>query len=441
MQEKINLIYEAGILTNILYKNANRTGIFCVAYNLFNEMIKMPNLNITLHCDINQYDDLKKVIEIYYPNCNFNILTPIPHNKILLNYCNMKKIKARLKKENKIFKKNILQLLLIPYSCIYKLISFFCKNNIDASKYDVYFSPYKEPPQYIDKEKNINKYVLLHDVIPLVFPEMTKGANSTKGWFRKISDSITSSNYYFANSEYTKRDFIKHFSNIDQNKFYTTLLACNENFYPRNNEEIIKAKNKYNIPIDKKYLFSLCSIDPRKNLIRILKTYSEFINKHNIDDLYFVIGGGHYETFIDEFEKEVNNIKIDKGKILEIGYVDDEDLPALYSGAEWFVYTSMYEGFGLPPLEAMSCGCPVITSNNTSLPEVVGDAGIMIDWDSDEQHIQAYEQYYFNNELREKNRKKGLDRAKQFSWEKCATEILNTIRKNYAENISNNNGL
>ena len=89
----------------------------------------------------------------------------------------------------------------------------------------------------------------------------------------------------------------------------------------------------------------------------------------------------------------------------------------------------MYEGFGLPPLEAMSCGCPVITSNNSSLPEVVGDAGIMIDWDSDEQHIKAYENYYFNKELREQNRQKGLERAKQFSWSKCANEILDVIRK------------
>ena len=101
----------------------------------------------------------------------------------------------------------------------------------------------------------------------------------------------------------------------------------------------------------------------------------------------------------------------------------------MYSGAEWFTYTSQYEGFGLPPLEAMSCGCPVITSNNSSLPEVVGDAGIMIDWDSDEQHIEAYEKYYFNRELRAEFAQKGLERAKQFSWEKCV-DVMVTIFKN-----------
>ena len=104
-------------------------------------------------------------------------------------------------------------------------------------------------------------------------------------------------------------------------------------------------------------------------------------------------------------------------------------MPILYSNAEWFVYTSQYEGFGLPPLEAMQCGCPVITSNCSSLPEVVGDAAIMIDWNSDEQHIEAYEQYYFNENLRKENSLKGLKRAKLFSWEKTASKMIDVIKK------------
>lgn len=143
--------------------------------------------------------------------------------------------------------------------------------------------------------------------------------------------------------------------------------------------------------------------------------------------MVFVLGGGHWNYFIEKLEQEIKNLSDCRDKIIKIGYVDDEDLPALYSGAEWFTYTSMYEGFGLPPLEAMSCGCSVITSNNSSLPEVVGNAAIMIDWDSDEQHIQAYEKYYFDNGLRMLNRTKGLERAKQFSWEKCTNEILEVM--------------
>jgi glycosyltransferase involved in cell wall biosynthesis len=94
------------------------------------------------------------------------------------------------------------------------------------------------------------------------------------------------------------------------------------------------------------------------------------------------------------------------------------------------VYTSQYEGFGLPPLEAMKCGCPVITSNNSSLPEVVGDAGQMINWDNDEQHIVAYEKYYFDKKYCDEMAKKGLERSKQFLWQKAIDIIINTTKKN-----------
>ena len=162
-------------------------------------------------------------------------------------------------------------------------------------------------------------------------------------------------------------------------------------------------------------------------LIRSVKTFIEFIKKNNIDDLVYVLGGGAWAGFIEKLEKEVPDYQNYSDKIIRAGYVADEDLETLYSGAEFFVYTSQYEGFGMPPLEAMKCGCPVITSNNSSLPEVVGDAGIMIDWDSDEQHIAAYEKYYFDKKYRDSMAKKGLERSKQFSWDKTVDVILDKI--------------
>ena len=217
---------------------------------------------------------------------------------------------------------------------------------------------------------------------------------------------------------------------INSKHIKTTLLACDERFKPVQLNIVERMKQKYNIPVGAKYIFSLCTLEPRKNLERVVKTFIRFIQKNNINDMYFVLGGGHWEEFIGKLEQEIENLGDYKDKLIKAGYIADEDLPSLYSGAEWFVYTSMYEGFGLPPLEAMSCGCPVITSNNTSLPEVVGDAGIMIDYDSDEQHIEAYEKYYFNPEIREEYRQKGLERAKLFSWKKCADQMLEVIKNN-----------
>jgi glycosyltransferase involved in cell wall biosynthesis len=276
---------------------------------------------------------------------------------------------------------------------------------------------------------DIQKYTILYDTIPVLLPQYHPDSKS-KSWFQVLVETLNGEDYYFAISDSARNDFLKFFPQIDANKCKTTLLACDEKFVHCNSEQIAKTKVKYNIPSDKKYVFSLCTLEPRKNLIRAVKTFVEFISKNKIEDMVFVLGGGQWKMFIGALEKEVPNWEQYSDKILKIGYVDDEDLAPLYSGAEWFVYTSMYEGFGLPPLEAMSCGCPVITSNNSSLPEVVGNAGIMIDWDNDEQHIEAYEKYYFNPTLRKENSQKGLERAKQFSWEKCANEMVDTIVQN-----------
>ena len=177
-------------------------------------------------------------------------------------------------------------------------------------------------------------------------------------------------------------------------------------------------------------MFSLCSLEPRKNLIRSVRTFIEFIKKNNIDDMVFILGGGHWDQFIGKLESEIKDLGKYKDKIIRAGYIDDEDLAPLYSGAMFFVYTSQYEGFGLPPLEAMACGTPVITSNNSSLPEVVGDSALTIDWDSDEQHIAAYEKYYFDEDFRQKMAQLGQKHAKQFSWEKTVQIMIKEFMKN-----------
>ena len=172
-------------------------------------------------------------------------------------------------------------------------------------------------------------------------------------------------------------------------------------------------KNKYGIPADKSYVFVIGAQDPRKNAARIIRSFIAFKEKNKIDDLILVVSGCHENK--------------DDGTVLYRSYIDGKDLPLLYSNAEWFVFTSQYEGFGLPPLEAMQCGCPVIASNNSSIPEVVGDAGLLIDWNSDEQHIDAFEKYYFDEKLRNENRNKGLNRAGLLSWEKTVETMMLTM--------------
>ncbi len=304
--------------------------------------------------------------------------------------------------------------------------------------YDVYFSPFAPLPECVDKDEHIKKCVMVHDLIPLLYPERMSEFSITH--MQKMIVSIKNDYLVMVNSENTKRDLIRFAAQVTPKNIAVTQLACGNNYVPCT-DRIEEVKRKYKIPNDKKYVFSLCTLDPRKNLLRVAKTFLAFVKENEISDMIFVLGGGYWDAFRNEFEEKIGEDSQVKDLISYIGYVDDEDLNVLYSNAMWFVYTSQYEGFGMPPLEAMSCGCPVITSNNSSLPEVVGDAGIMIDWDSDEAHIDSYKKLYFDANLREEYAKKGLERAAQFSWEHCAQviteKIEDALQKKQAISIDN----
>jgi len=278
----------------------------------------------------------------------------------------------------------------------------------------------------VNAKKN---YLMLYDMIPMLLPQY-----KNTSWMEDILNFIKNhaddrSWRYFAISQNTKKDFLKHIPGLPEESITVIPLAADGKFYRENNiSKISGTKAKYGIPADKKYILSLCSIVPHKNILMACKAFCAFIKKHGIKDLVFVLAGGANDKFKAVLQHEFTGME-GSGSIIFTGYTEDCDMAALYSGAEWFVYTSQYEGFGLPPLEAMQCGTPVITSNNSSLPEVAGDAGIMVDYDSLEQHIKAYGDYYFNEDLRKQNAAKGIERAKQFSWEKAADIILQEFRK------------
>ncbi|WP_455145982.1 glycosyltransferase family 4 protein [Brachyspira pilosicoli] len=290
----------------------------------------------------------------------------------------------------------------------------------------MFLSTFLELPDFIKEIKHIDRYTILHDIIPVLFPQYYP-SYTKDSWHSKLMRYVSNTDdYFFSVSNSTKNDVIKHISNVKPNNISVIHIACDDNFSNfipvKDKKEIF---NKYNIPLNKKYVFTLCTREPRKNLIRIIKTFNDFLEKNNINDIILILGGSAWEHYLEEFNTKIEAYK---SKILITGYIDDEDLPYIYKYSQWFIYTSEYEGFGLPPLEAMSLGCPVITSNNSSLPEVVGDAGIMIDWNSDEQHIEAYEKYYFDEEYRKEMSKKALEHSKIFSWEKSVDKMIDIMK-------------
>jgi glycosyltransferase involved in cell wall biosynthesis len=182
---------------------------------------------------------------------------------------------------------------------------------------------------------------------------------------------------------------------------------------------------KYNLP--ERFLLYVGTIEPRKNLERLIEAYYLYKGEEPNSELKLVLAGGKgwlYEGILTR----VQELHLEKD-IVFTGYVDGEDLPFLYNMAVAFIYPSLYEGFGLPPLEAMSCGTPVISSNTSSIPEVVGEAGILVDPYQVNDLAAAIYKVAGSVSLQNELSQKGLERAQLFSWKKCAEETLQVYRE------------
>lgn len=216
---------------------------------------------------------------------------------------------------------------------------------------------------------------------------------------------------------------------LEPEKVSVVYLAAGDHFYQCNDSrQINQVRIKYNIPLESDYFLALSTLQPRKNFERIIISFIEMIKAQHVKDLSLVLVGADGWDY-ERIYKEIKGAGEFADKIIVTGYVPDEDLAPLYSGAMAFIYPSLYEGFGLPPLEAMQCGTPVISSNNSSLPEVVGDAAITINPNDGEALCQAMLNLYNSSELRAKLSAASIERAKCFSWDIATNETVAAYRK------------
>lgn len=265
--------------------------------------------------------------------------------------------------------------------------------------------------------------VTIHDLISVFF------GHNIPFWSRQYFAKWMPFTYRFADhliavSEHTKKDAIKVLG-IPENKITVIHEAADERYKviddPKAHHRI---REKYKLG-DKPIILHIGTLEPRKNLSFLIKSFS-IAKKDGLDASLVITGkkGWYYEglfTLVDELELQDN--------VIFTGYVDDEDIPTLYNVAAVFTFPSQYEGFGLPPLEAMASGTPVISSNTSSMPEVVGDAGILLPPKNEAKWAEAMTQVISDKKLQQSMRAKGLEQAKKFSWEKCARETIAVYEK------------
>lgn len=277
------------------------------------------------------------------------------------------------------------------------------------------------PKNVIPLYTGCTNYVVIHD-LAYFLPELDAYPWLDTMYMRTfLPRSARRADGVFAVSENTKRDVVR-FTGCDPAKITVTYEAADPAYAPvRDPQRLRIVRGKYNLPAS--FVLYTGSLSPRKNLVRLLKAFARICGElpHRL-----VLTGS--KSWKDRAVYEMVDTLQLRSRIAQVGYVEEEDMPALYTLAGAYVYPSLYEGFGLPLLEAMQCGCPVVASNASSVPEVAGDAAILVDPCDVEAMADAIKEVLTDPSRRKTLVAAGFHRASLFSWRRCAETMLTVVR-------------
>lgn len=278
----------------------------------------------------------------------------------------------------------------------------------------------------------------LHDIIYLESISIFKKAGT---WYQKFGNMyrryvvpkvVKKSKKIITVSKFEKNRINNffNFKNNDKNKIEAVYNGVGEHFKKIDDKKILnEVKNKYKLPDE--FMFFLGNTDPKKNTKGLLTAYSNLLKEKNINIPLVMLDYDKSELL--KLLTEINHKDLINNIILT-GYVVNSDLPAIYNLCKIFLYPSLRESFGIPMLEAMACGTPVITSNTSSMPEIAGDAALIIDPFKPDEITDAIEKLYSDKKLREKMIVKGYKQAAKFTWKAMAENVLKLYNKIYSDN-------
>lgn len=265
--------------------------------------------------------------------------------------------------------------------------------------------------------------ITVHDLAFLHWPHFV--TKDSAAYYGQIDRAIRHARHIIVPSEHTKRDLIGQLG-APENKVSVIYEAADPHFQPLPIEATrAEVVQKYKIPPN--YILFVSTIEPRKNVAGLLTAFQHLREKYTTPDVGLVLAGSQGWLYEETLEM-VDKLNLRQYTFF-LGRVSDEELRKLYVAARCHVHPAHYEGFGLPPLEAMACGTPTIVSNSSSLPEVVGDAALLVSPQDPEEIAVAMHRLLSDNTLHAELREKGLRRAKCFSWESAARSTMEVYRK------------
>jgi glycosyltransferase involved in cell wall biosynthesis len=287
-------------------------------------------------------------------------------------------------------------------------------------KCDIFFAPTSYIIPALHKPKKLKVVMTVHDLVAFLFSDKhnKKAVLTEKATIKK---ALKKAAKVLAVSKNTQNDLMKRFK-VSNDLIDIVPNAASDIFEPIPREIYEHFVMQKDIP--EKFIFTAGTLEPRKNFPVLFKAFAKVLKE--FPDYELLVAGKKGWMFREIFETQAK-LGLD-GKVKFLDYVPERDLVYLYNLATLFVYPSLYEGFGIPPLEAMKCGCPVVTSNISSLPEVVGDAAIKIDPNDNEALADAMISILRNDALRKDLIKKGFKQSKKYSWKLSARKFLDIIK-------------
>ncbi len=289
--------------------------------------------------------------------------------------------------------------------------------------FDVFHSCFYPLPESTRNVSGLNRFLTVCDLINIQQPHFSEDGGA---FLKHILRSLLPSDGVIAISETTKNDLCNYRPDLDPERIKVVPLAASGLFFPVTDaQEMQRVKLKYGL--GENYFLSVCTLDPRKNLEGLVEGFCRWRQESGSASACLALAGyvgagwSKIQSVLDRFPMVRNEVRI-------LGYVADLDLAPLYSAALGFAYPSFYEGFGLPVLEAMQCGTPVITSNGSSLKEIAEGSAILIEPSDHDAIAQGLQTLFQMPSERQRLRRVGLERASTFSWEKSTSLLVDAYR-------------